>query len=59
MCMKTSTLNTLGYTETLNETQTCQKISVNNVDSILCACSEDNCNDDDTPIKTFHLGIFR
>lgn len=58
MCTKTSTLSTVGYTGTINETQTCQKISYNDVDAVLCACSEDNCNADDTPITTFNLGTF-
>ena len=58
-CMKSSTLSTFGYTETVKETQTCQKISVNNVNAILCACSGDNCNADDTPITTFISGTFR
>ena len=56
-CMKTSTLSTFGYTETVKETQTCQKISVKSVDAILCACSKDNCNADDTLITTFDSGI--
>ena len=56
--MKTSTLSTFGYTETVKETQTCQKITVNSVDAVLCACSKDNCNADDALIKTFNSGIF-
>ena len=55
--MKTSTLSTFGYTETVKETQTCQKITVNSVNAILCACSKDNCNADDTLIKTIDSGI--
>ena len=55
--MKTSTLSTFGYTETVKETQTCQKVTVNSVNAILCACSKDNCNADDTLITTFISGI--
>ena len=55
--MKTSDLSTYGFTETVKQTQTCQKISVYGVDAILCVCSKDNCNADDTLIKTFNSGI--
>ena len=57
-CIGTSDLSTLGFTETVKETQSCQKISANGVDAILCVCSKDNCNADDTLIKTFNSGIY-
>ena len=58
MCMKTSTLSSLGYTGTAKKAQTCQKVSVNNVDGIICACSDENCNADNTPSETFASGTF-
>ena len=57
-CITTSELSAYGFTETVKETQTCQKINVNGVDAILCACSKDNCNADDTLITTFNSGIY-
>ena len=58
MCLLTSTLSMFGYTEPVKETQTCQKVSADGVDSILCVCTGDNCNSDDTAITTFNSGTF-
>ena len=62
LCLPTSLLSIFGFNETVKETQTCQKVDtskqIEGVDSILCVCSRDNCNSDDSYLTAFNSGTF-
>ena len=58
MCLTSYIPSIYGYTETVKETQTCQKLNIDGVDSILCVCSGDNCNSDDSYLTAFNSGTF-